>query len=198
MKKILLDAGHGGKDDGATFGVVHEDAIALDVVLEAGKIIERLLSDYDVCYTRIEDKAVSLAGRYLSIMDLKPLAFVSVHCNAIPDDPATPYDDRKYAKGYEIFFRDDRDLPLAQAIDRVLERSELWTVRRGVKQDEKWLGKRLTVLDSLEVPSILFEMGFISNDAERRMILENIKGIAELLAHGVVDYVLSRENDVNG
>lgn len=196
-KRILLDAGHGGPDDGATSHGFKEDDIALEIVIAAGKILEKLLPDYDICYMRIGDKAVSLHKRHSAIMELEPLAFVSVHCNAIQDDPSTPYDDRKYAKGYEIFYRDDRDKPLAYAIDRVVHRSELWTKRRGVKQDETWLGKRLTVLDSLEVPSILWEIGFLSNDEDRKLIVENIGGFADLLAHGTVDYVREREANYN-
>jgi N-acetylmuramoyl-L-alanine amidase len=190
MKNIMLDAGHGGTDCGAESGDVLEKNISLDIVLATEKKLLSLLPREDnVILTRIQDKEVSLTHRYEAIMSFKPDAFISVHCNSIEDNPETLQDERQMVEGLEIFFRDDNDLPLAKEVMKILNRSGLWRKNRGIKQDIEWLEKRITVLNSLEIPSILVEVGFISNDRERRIILENKDAIADLLAHGINNYL---------
>lgn len=197
MRRILLDAGHGGEDNGAQAQGVCENEIVLDVTLAVGKTLNHLLPKHDICYTRIMDKTKSLEYREKVISDLRPEAFISIHCNAIPDNPQTRYDDRKYAEGFEIFYRDPGDLLLAQKISRVMGRSDLWRRNRGIKQDQKWLGKRLAVLNSLDVSSVLIEIGFLTNDRERQMITNNVPGIADLIAHGIFDYIQNAGNNCN-
>lgn len=189
MKKVLLDAGHGGADPGAQAGGISEKDITLDIVLTTGKILEHYLQNVEVYYTRIVDKAQSLILRHKTIMDIQPDAFVSIHCNAIADHPSTLWDERKYTEGLEIFYRDDNDFPLAQSLIHVLGRSTIWKKNRGVKQDQEWLSKKLTVLNSLAVPAVLIEIGFLSHERERQMILENQTSIAELISHGICDYL---------
>jgi N-acetylmuramoyl-L-alanine amidase len=188
MKRLILDAGHGGKDNGAECGGVREDEIALEIVYATEKTIKRLDPDIEVILMRVGDKPIPPHARCMAIMDIQPDAFISVHCNAIADDPATPYDDRKYARGFEIFYRDDEDKKLAKCVNRVVSRSGLWEHNRGIKHDVEFLGHRLAVLNSLIVPSILIETGFLSNDVERKMIVDNTQGIGEIYAHGAIDY----------
>jgi len=189
MKKVLLDAGHGGKDPGAQYAGYSEDDFNLELALETGRILERLLPFGSISYTRIMDKPVSLSARAAAIMDINPDAFVSIHCNFQADDPSTFRDERKIAKGAEIFYRDAGDLLLAQAINKLISRSDLWDEDRGIKQDLAWLGKRLTVLNDIPVPSVLIEVGFISNDRDRDMIKDHVPGIADLIAHGILDFL---------
>lgn len=196
MSKVscLLDAGHGGTDTGAQAAGINESDVVLAIVLAIGARLEHLTPNIDISYTRIKDQKKSLHTRFQSIIDIKPNAFVSVHCNAIADDSGTPYDDRKYAEGYEIFYRDEHDLPLALAVNRVMGRAySIWRHMRGIKQDQRALGKKLKVLNSLAVPCILVEVGFISNTLECKMIVENTGAIADLIAHGIYDFLFSEQ-----
>ncbi|MFN3641111.1 MAG: N-acetylmuramoyl-L-alanine amidase, partial [Flavobacterium sp.] len=52
--KVVLDAGHGGKDFGANYYGYVEKTIALSVALKTGKLLENY-SDVDVIYTRKTD-----------------------------------------------------------------------------------------------------------------------------------------------
>lgn len=189
MKNILLDAGHGGSDPGAQAGGVSEKDIAIDIALATGLILEHHLPQAEIYYTRIADKAKSLHLRHKLIMDLSPDVFVSIHCNAIEDDLFTPHDEREFVEGLELYYRDTYDLPLAQSLIKILGRSDIWQKNRGIKKDEDWLSKKLTVLNCLEVPAVLIEIGFISHVREREKILENKTGIAELIAHGIMDFL---------
>ena len=79
---VVLDAGHGGKDPGknSKYGYLEKD-IALDIVLEVGKILEKE-PNIKVVYTRKTDKFIDLFVRGKIANEANADLFVSVHCNA--------------------------------------------------------------------------------------------------------------------
>lgn len=80
--KVVLDAGHGGKD----FGTIHhgfvEKKIALNVTLLVGKILEKY-SDINVVYTRKTDVFIELRERANIANRAEANLFVSIHCNGV-------------------------------------------------------------------------------------------------------------------
>lgn len=79
--KVVLDAGHGGKDYGATYHGNIEKNIALKTVLKIGAILEKE-PDIEVVYTRNTDVFVELDERANIANKSKGHLFISVHCNA--------------------------------------------------------------------------------------------------------------------
>ena len=79
--KVVLDAGHGGKDYGAIYSGHIEKNIALAVVQKVGKILEKDKS-IDVIYTRKTDVFVELIERTNIANKADANIFVSIHCNA--------------------------------------------------------------------------------------------------------------------
>lgn len=79
--KIILDAGHGGKDPGAQKNGCIEKHIALDVILKIGKILESY-PEFQVKYTRTTDVFIPLTERARIANDFEADLFVSVHCNS--------------------------------------------------------------------------------------------------------------------
>ncbi len=79
--KVVLDAGHGGKDPGAAKNGCIEKLIALDVVLRIGKILESY-PDFNIKYTRTTDVFIPLKDRAKIANDFEADLFVSVHCNS--------------------------------------------------------------------------------------------------------------------
>jgi N-acetylmuramoyl-L-alanine amidase len=80
--KVVLDAGHGGKDPGTMRGGIKEKDIVLDVVLKIGKILEQN-KDISVVYTRKTDVFVELRERANIANKAKANLFISVHCNGV-------------------------------------------------------------------------------------------------------------------
>lgn len=189
IRTVLLDPGHGGDDPGAVVGVTQEADLNLSVCLETACELSR--RGVSVQMTRSFDKSATLADRLRMIALLEPAAFVSIHCNAVDDDPKTPTDERKTVHGFEIFYRDLGDVALAKCVQRVLVRTG--SKDRGVHQDVEFLGKRLAVLGNLVVPSVLVEIGYLTYDAERKFIIEHQRQIAELLACGIHGYLTGQE-----
>ncbi|GAA8239388.1 N-acetylmuramoyl-L-alanine amidase [Helicobacter pylori] len=82
-KKIVLDAGHGGKDCGAmSANLVCEK----DIVLEVVKFLHRELKKrgYSVLLTRDKDIYIDLVGRTELANKKSADLFISVHANSIP------------------------------------------------------------------------------------------------------------------
>lgn len=84
--KVVLDAGHGGKDPGAVGSVKtnREKDINLAIVKEIGRLLAANQSDIEVHYTRQTDIFVELGRRAEIANNLNADLFVSVHTNALP------------------------------------------------------------------------------------------------------------------
>ena len=97
IKKVVLDAGHGGKDPGACAKTVYEKDIALSIVLKLGKFIQDNFKDVEVIYTRKTDVFVELYNRASIANQNKADLFVSVHCNS--NNSTEPYGFETYVMG---------------------------------------------------------------------------------------------------
>lgn len=86
--KVVLDAGHGGKDYGAVYHGNIEKNIALQTVLRVGAILEKD-PQIDVVYTRKTDVFIELQQRANIANKSKGSIFVSMHCNANKNQAAS-------------------------------------------------------------------------------------------------------------
>lgn len=183
---VCLDAGHGmGNDVGAT-GVnkIQEDNITLAVTLKAGKILES--NGVNVVYTRTSDMRNvpmsvddSLQRRCDISNSAKANYFVCIHCNVAVAD----------AHGTETYYyynkENTAEWQLAEAVQNSLV-SALKSTDRGVKS----AGWYVIVPNNINCPSILTELGFISNQDEGTKL--NSSSYQELCAEAIAKAVLSR------
>lgn len=82
---VVLDAGHGGHDPGNLGNGYMEKNIALNIVLEVGRLLEKQ-KDIKVVYTRKDDSFVDLYMRGKIANDANADLFVSVHCDSHSSD----------------------------------------------------------------------------------------------------------------
>lgn len=218
INRIVIDAGHGGKDPGATVGKTYEKDIALGVVLKAGRMIKKQFPDVDVVYTRDKDVFIPLNDRADIANKRKADLFISVHVNICSTESTTGSEtyilgqhrneenldvaklensvillEDDYNKKYEGFDPNSSESYIMFELlqNEFLEQSRLFADRvqnhfisnakrkdRGVRQ------AGFLVLRKTAMPSVLIELGFMSNKGERDF-MEKEHG-QNLLAESIV------------
>jgi len=157
LSTIIIDPGHGGKDPGALGKVSQEKTINLQLALNLQTQILELMPEKKVILTRDSDIFVSLKERARFTQQYEDSIFISLHANSSTFVSAS---------GYEIFYTKklDNNKKLARTILENIE-SDFPSLRnRGLKNGN------LYVLNNSMVPSVLIEIGFISNEEEEKLI----------------------------
>jgi len=109
IDRVVIDAGHGGKDPGTVGKHSYEKDVALSIALKVGKYISENLPDVEVIYTRKTDVFIELYKRPQIANKEKADVFISIHCNAT---------DSRKAVGTETWIigatKGDRNLAVAK------------------------------------------------------------------------------------
>lgn len=186
-KIICIDPGHGGTDVGAIGHIggkdVYEKNITLSIALplrdmltSAGaKVVMTRDTDKDV-YGPWADADPELQARCDIANEAHADAFVSIHIDSFSNssvDGTTAYYNAKSSK----------DLLLAQMMHQATM-NFLSIPDRGVKSNDFYVNVYTTM------PSVLMEMGFITNDHRVKMLTSSWgpRGIAQSLFNGLVNY----------
>jgi N-acetylmuramoyl-L-alanine amidase len=82
VRKVVIDAGHGGHDPGAVGKKSKEKDITLSIALKLGKLINQHYPNVEVIYTRKTDVFVELHKRARIANESKADLFISIHCNS--------------------------------------------------------------------------------------------------------------------
>lgn len=96
LQTVVLDAGHGGKDDGCSGKHSKEKHLALNITLALGNAIETAFPAVQVIYTRTSDVFIPLYRRAAIANENNADLFISIHCNAMGEKLA-------YIRGTETF-----------------------------------------------------------------------------------------------
>ncbi|MCE5316807.1 MAG: N-acetylmuramoyl-L-alanine amidase [Parachlamydia sp.] len=183
-KVVLIDAGHGGEDFGAR-SLSTPRYQEKNLTLSTAKLLKTYLEQkgYAAIMTRSEDVFVPLDKRAKIANQLRPELFVSVHFNSAPS---------REAAGIEVYFyrskedqtRSKSSRLLAQAVMQKLGEST-GAKSRGVKHGN------FLVIRETEVPAILVEGGFLTNNDEMERIKDPayLKKLAWGIAEGVQAYL---------
>ncbi|MGB3467705.1 MAG: N-acetylmuramoyl-L-alanine amidase, partial [Cyclobacteriaceae bacterium] len=119
IRKIVIDAGHGGKDPGTSGKISKEKHIALAIALETGRIIKENLPDVEIIYTRNKDTYPTLHERANLANKENADLFMSIHCNSISNDRI--HGSETYVMGAH---KSDENLNVAQRENSVILQEE--------------------------------------------------------------------------
>jgi N-acetylmuramoyl-L-alanine amidase len=97
VRKVVIDAGHGGRDPGALGKHSREKDIALAIALKTGDYIRKNIPEVEVIYTRTTDVFVELHRRAQIANENEADLFISIHCNA--NNSPKPYGTETYVMG---------------------------------------------------------------------------------------------------
>ena len=97
VKKVVIDAGHGGHDPGCVGSKSKEKDIALAIALQTGQKIKSLHPDVEVIYTRITDVFLPLHTRASIANKAEADVFISIHCNSVANNK--PYGTETFVLG---------------------------------------------------------------------------------------------------
>lgn len=159
--KVCLDAGHGGKDPGACNGSYHEADAALNIVLQLGEYLRN--QGVNVYYSRTIDIYPEWKTRVGVANDNNVELFVSIHLNS---------SDNKSASGTEVLIHPSAATNTRNLAKKVCDSiaNTMGFKNRGVKERSD-----LYVLKTTNMPAILIETGFISNDEECKTLFDSSK-----------------------
>jgi len=82
LRRIVIDAGHGGKDPGTIGKISREKDVALALALKVGAYVQEFLPEVEVIFTRKTDKFIELKERANIANRNRADLFISIHCNA--------------------------------------------------------------------------------------------------------------------
>ena len=184
-KTILVDSGHGGKDDGAQREEVKEDEINLiiaqevkaQLIAQGANVLMTREDDRDLADTESDNRKRDDMKKRVEFIECGFCdLFVSIHLNAYPDASV---------QGAQVFYRaqDDQSELLAQRMQEAL--SHCSGQKRREKPGDYYILKRTTV------PGVLVECGFLSNAEEREKLQSEAyqKQIAAAIVQGMIHYV---------
>lgn len=89
LDKVVIDAGHGGKDPGTVYGKIYEKNINLSVALKLGKMIQTTYPEVEVIYTRKNDTFIALSERGNIANRAGADLFISIHVDAARNTTAS-------------------------------------------------------------------------------------------------------------
>lgn len=118
---VVLDAGHGGKDFGASENGAYEKDINLAVVRKVGELLTKKMKNVKVVYTRDNDTFVTLQGRADIANKSKADLFVSIHTNSVDKSNKN----RTNVSGASVYalglHKDDSNMNVARRENSVIE-----------------------------------------------------------------------------
>lgn len=214
VRTIMIDAGHGGKDPGAVANGVEEK----DINLRMAKILGRSLQEqgFEVHFTRTTDKFIPLEERTAMANAKNADLFISLHCNALKDVSVRGLEVYYLnlatdAQAVRVAARENgvsakkisdmqfilSDLMLNSKINESRQMAALveqetvraMRPRHGlVSHGSK--GAFFYVLTGARMPSILVELGYLTNAAEARNLDSDayLADLAKGLTSGVLAY----------
>lgn len=172
---VVVDPGHGGNDPGA---VGPSGTREKDINLAVSYFLRKILMEngVSVIMARGDDSEIELQPRVDIANNNNADLFVSIHCNAL---------DGNSPMGVETYYRTPQSADFAKSIHKNMVQT-LGTPDRRVRGD-----RNLFVIRKTSMPSVLVEIGYISNRTEEANLANSAhqKKVAQALYKGIKEYL---------
>jgi len=194
LPTVVIDPGHGGRDDGARNGWLVEKHLTLDVALRLEKVLQEI--GFPTLLTRRDDRYLRLSERTTMANQVTNSLFVSLHFNHARGTEST---------GLETFFASEKleeeppwawtgffnpPLPTRRDNGEILAACiQTALVKRTQGENRGIRGRPFYVTRHTRAPAVLVECGFINNPMESRMIAN--AGYRDLLARSIAEGLAS-------
>ncbi len=174
MPTVILDAGHGGSDFGATFEGRREKDDNLALTLAVGDILAE--NGVNVLFTRTTDIYETPTAKAQEGNASGADYFISIHRNSSPIP-------NQYT-GIEslVYNRNSTAGNIAENINRNLE--AVGFANQGINERPN-----LAVLRRTTMPAVLVEAGFINNEQDNALFDERFDEIAQAIADGILESI---------
>ncbi len=197
---VVIDPGHGGRDEGARGSGLVEKELTLDVALRLNRILQE--KGIRTLMTRRDDSRVGLAERAAIANGVEDAIFVSIHFNQCS---------QASARGVETYFAHekvpeekgwtwvgffnradpveaDNGQELARCLQGVLV-AAVDATDRGIR------GRALYVVRHVRGPAVLIEGGFLSSPVEAKLLAQSEyrERLATAVAAGLIQFQQSKQ-----
>lgn len=174
VQKIIIDAGHGGANPGATYEGRRESDDALRLSMAIGEILRN--DGFDVVYTRTDDTTQSVGEKAAIANASGADLFISIHRNAAARD--------NLYNGVQTLIYGPGGLREEVAGNIADELEEVGFQNLGID-----IRPDLVVLNRTQMPAVLVEAGFIDSDKDNQIFDSRFQETAEAIAAGIEDAV---------
>jgi|GEM_PF-2596731 len=224
VRTIVIDAGHGGTDEGVRSqrGIKEKD-VTSSIASSIVSIVERRSPNIDVVLTRLDDAYAGLESRIESANNRHGDLFISIHCNASFNRSLKGFqafflspsvtDAARFVAAREnaVLSVKDRESPSDSGLvflpwDRIHDSwlTQSMQVTRSITDAAR---KRLDttvhdpaqaalyVLSGVDMPSVLIEVGYLTNSIEARKLAETqyLDQIALAIVEGIEEFIRIQE-----
>ncbi len=176
---VVIDAGHGGKDLGASAADgTNEKDLTLAIALKVKSLNNN--PNINIVLSRESDKFITVMDRTNIANAAKSNLYVSIHMNN---------DDAKKGTGSSCYVPFKKNLYIKESV--VLAKNIL-EATSGLFLKNKLIttkDKGIWVIENANMPAVLFESGFISNPNDLKLVKENEDKIANMLLEGINTYL---------
>ncbi len=217
VNRIIIDPGHGGKDPGAVGNQkYYEKKIVLKLALILKSELQKALPKVKILLTRDTDKFISLEKRTAFANSRKGDLFISLHCNGLKNTKVKGIETyylslTKNKTALNLAARENSSslknisdlqailndlinqtkVPESKKLAQVVQKNLVQELKKNYSPKDLGVKKApFLVLIGSQMPSILIEVGFLTNKSERILLSRNsyLQKISKGITKGVVSY----------
>ena len=184
MKTIMIDPGHGGSDAGACYGTALEKNYTMILALEIEKLINASGNRCLLTHTTA-DHGIKLKDRTLLENLLKPDCIISVHLDSAGNNTnacgCTAHLHHKAPKTYVQWA-----YSIVNELDKICTSNRFDNVYFGYRGNSK---QDYAINRDTKSPSMLLELGFITNASNRTQFIQHYKDYAKIIVDKTLDFL---------